>query len=287
MSEAMKRKGLPVRVKMRHEPHFVEELVARNEVAVGKMVPLSSIEPNPRQPRRDMGTLDDLVASIRTKGVLEPILVHRSDEAASHGRLYQIISGERRYRAALEAGLFEVPIVELEVSPEEALEIALIENLQRKDLSAFEEADGYRVLIELHAYTHAQIAETVGKSRTTITEALSLAELPAEVRERLAALPEPPGKSALLQVARARNAEEMEKLITSLERGQATRDTLRMDRRAATPSRPARRAPYVFKFRSPDRKYSLALQFRQSEVDRADLIRALESVLEDLRQATD
>jgi ParB family chromosome partitioning protein len=278
----MKRRGLPVRVKMRHEAHFVEELVARHEVAVGKMVPLSSIEPNPRQPRRDMGGLEDLVASIRSKGVLEPLLVHRSPEAAQHGRMYQIIAGERRYRAAMEAGLFEVPIVELEVSPEEALEIALIENLQRKDLTAFEEADGYQSLMDRHGYTHAQIGEAVGKSRTTVTEALALRELPPPVRERLDALTTAPSKSALLEIARAKPGPEMERLLGALEKGQATRDTLRTDRRRA--ARTSRRTPYVFRFRAPDKRYSLALQFRQAEVDRADLIRALESVLEDLRK---
>ena len=283
MSEAPNRRGLPMRVKMRHEAHFVEELVARHEVAVGKMVPLSSIEPNPRQPRRDMGSLEDLVASIRAKGVLEPILVRRSEEANAHGRLYQIISGERRFRAALEAGLFEVPIVELEVSAEEALEIALIENLQRKDLSPFEEADGYHALMERHGYTHAQVAEAVGKARTTITETLALRELPAQARERLAAMSPPASKSALLEVARAKNPEHAARLLGAIERGQGGRDALRSDRRAAG-RRGDRRQPYVFRFRAPDRRYNLSLQFRQSEVDRADLIRALEAVLSELRQ---
>ncbi|HEY2737214.1 MAG TPA: ParB N-terminal domain-containing protein, partial [Thermoanaerobaculia bacterium] len=105
MSEpSRKRGGLPVRVKMRHDTHFVEELSARHETPVGKMVPLSTIEPDPNQPRSAMGDLDELVASIREKGVLEPILVRPRPEAedetdmAPAGVLYRIISGERRYR---------------------------------------------------------------------------------------------------------------------------------------------------------------------------------------------
>ncbi len=84
--------------------------------------------------------------------------------------LYRIISGERRFRASQEAGLYEVPVIEMDVSEQEALEIALIENLQRKDLTPFEEAEGYRLLAERHEYTHEEIASAVGKSRTVITE---------------------------------------------------------------------------------------------------------------------
>ena len=135
-----KRRGLPERVSMRTSSHFVEELTARSETPVGKMVPLSSIEPDPNQPRSTMGDLNELAASIRDKGVLEPILVRRIDDENGRSQL-MIISGERRYRASMEAGLVEVPVIEMEVGEEEALEIALIENLQRKDLTPFEEAE--------------------------------------------------------------------------------------------------------------------------------------------------
>ena len=139
-----RRGGLPLRVKMRHDPHFVEELAARHETAIGKFVPLSAIEADPNQPRTSMGDLTDLVGSIRDKGVLEPLLVRR--QPTDSGKVYRIISGERRYRASIEAGLFEVPVIEMRCHRSEALEIALIENLQRKDLTPFEEAEGYRSL---------------------------------------------------------------------------------------------------------------------------------------------
>src|SRR5205814_731045 len=131
----------------------------------------------------------------REKGVLEPILVR------PRGPRFQIIAGERRYRAAIEAGLGEIPCIVREASDSETMEIALIENLQRKDLSPFEEADGLKTLAESYGYTHEAMAERLGKSRTSITEILTLSAMPEEVREacRRADIH---SKSLLLQVVR-------------------------------------------------------------------------------------
>ncbi len=289
MSEPIsKKRGLPLRVKMRHEAHFVEELAARHEAPVGRMLPLSSLEPDPAQPRSTMGDLDDLVASIRDKGVLEPILVRPIGSTPEGAGLYRIISGERRYRAAVAAGLFEVPAIEMEVSDEEALEIALIENLQRKDLTPFEEADGYRALAERHGYTHEQVSEAVGKSRTSVTESLSLLQLPGRVRETAQALGVT-SKSVLLEVAKAGDEAQMIRALERVAQQGLTRDDLRQQAKKSKGKGKAarRRRPYTFKFRAPDRTYSLSLSFRQSEVDRGDLIRALESILVELRTADD
>ncbi len=274
-----------MQVKMRHDTHFVEELAARNEAPIGRMVPLSAIEPDPHQPRSSMGELDDLVSSIRTKGVLEPILVRpRPLEALlepSAGPLYRIISGERRYRAAQEAGLYDVPVIEMDVSEEEALEIALVENLQRKDLTPFEEAEGYRLLAEQHQYTHEEISAAVGKSRTVVTESLSLLQMPPRVRDTVQALAIS-SKSLLLEVLKAGNEADMIQLLEEVARRGLNRDDLR--RRLRTDKGGSkRRQPFVFRFKSPDKTYSLSLSFRQSEVDKSDLIRALEQILEDLR----
>lgn len=285
MSEpARKRGGLPPRVKMRHDTHFVEELSARHETPVGKMVPLSAIEPDPGQPRSAMGDLDDLVSSIRDKGVLEPILVRPNPllDTAASSVPYRIISGERRYRAAQEAGLYEVPVIEMEVSEEEALEIALIENLQRKDLTPFEEAEGYRLLAERHTYTHEEIADAVGKSRTVITESLSLLQIPARVRDTVQALGIS-SKSLLLEVLKAGSEAEMIELLEEVARRGLNRDDLRQRLRRDR-GKLGRRKPYVFRFKSADKSYSLAMTFRQSEVDRDDLIRALEQILTGLRE---
>ena len=288
MSEPARKRGLPQRVKMRHDNHFVEELTARHETPVGKMVPLSTIETDPNQPRSTMGDLDELVASIRDKGVLEPILVRPRPEAEGdlHAAvLYRIISGERRYRAAQEAGLYEVPVIEMDVSEQEALEIALIENLQRKDLTPFEEAEGYRMLAENHSYTHEEIATAVGKSRTVVTESLSLLQMPPRARDTVQALGIT-SKSLLLEVLKAGNEPEMIELLEEVARRGLNRDDLRQRlRRGGDKGKHGRRKPFVFRFKSPDRSYSLSLAFRQSEVDRDDLIRALEQILADLRTA--
>jgi ParB family chromosome partitioning protein len=274
---------------MRHEPHFVEELTARHETPVGKMVPLSTIEPDPNQPRSAMGDLDELVASIREKGVLEPILVRprpETEETAPAGVLYRIISGERRYRASQEAGLYEVPVIEMDVSEQEALEIALIENLQRKDLTPFEEAEGYRLLAERHEYTHEEIASAVGKSRTVITEGLSLLQIPPRVRDTVQALAIT-SKSLLLEVLKAGDEQEMIELLEEVARRGLNRDDLRQRLRSTKGGgKNGRRRPYVFRFKSPDKSYSLSLTFRQSEVDKDDLVRALEQILTDLRSAS-
>jgi ParB family chromosome partitioning protein len=283
---ARKRGGLPMRVKMRHDNHFVEELTARHETPVGKMIPLSAIEPDPKQPRSTMGDLDDLVSSIRDKGVLEPILVRPRPEGPEDGPsgvLYRIISGERRYRAAQEAGLYEVPAIEMDLSDEEALEIALIENLQRKDLTPFEEAEGYRMLAGTHGYTHEEISEAVGKSRTVVTESLSLLQIPPRVRDTVQALGIT-SKSLLLEVLKAGSEEEMIDLLEEVARRGLNRDDLRQRLRHDKGGKSSRRKPYVFRFKDPERTFSLSLSFRQSEVDKDDLIHALEQILTDLRK---
>jgi ParB family chromosome partitioning protein len=275
-----------MRVKMRHDTHFVEELTARHETPVGKMVPLSTIEPDPNQPRTAMGDLTELVASIRDKGVLEPILVRPRPGSGEGedpaGVLYRIISGERRFRASQEAGLYEVPVIEMDVSEQEALEIALIENLQRKDLTPFEEAEGYRLLAENHSYTHEEISSAVGKSRTVITESLSLLQMPPRVRDTVQALGIT-SKSLLLEVLKAGTEQEMIELLEEVARRGLNRDDLRQRLRRGEKGKPGRRKPYVFRFKAPDKSYSLALTFRQSEVDRDDLIRALEKIISDLQ----
>jgi ParB family transcriptional regulator, chromosome partitioning protein len=285
VSDPSRKRGLPMQVKMRHDTHFVEELAARHEAPVGKMVPLSAIEPDPNQPRGSLGDLADLVASIRSKGVLEPILIRLKPQVAGEevlGPAYRIISGERRYRAAQEAGLYDVPAIEMEVSEEEALEIALIENLQRKDLTPFEEAEGFRQLAERHTYTHEEIAAAVGKSRTVITESLSLLQMTPRVRDTVQALGVT-SKSLLLEVLKAGSEQEMIRLLEEVARLGLNRDDLRRRLRKPDPTKASRRKPYVFRFKAPDKTFALSLSFRQSEVDKTDLIRALEHILKQLR----
>lgn len=287
------KRGLPVRVKMRHSAHFVDELTTRHETPVGRLLPLSAVQPDPNQPRSDVGDLSDLVASIRDKGVLEPILVRPLPAAGSgDGERkgspagFRLIAGERRYRAALEAGLFEIPAIELDVSEEEALEIALIENLQRRDLSPFEEAEGYRALGELHGYTQERIAKVVGRSRSLVAETLALLQIPADFRTAAADLGIR-SRSLLLEVAKLGSPARMKAMLDKVGREGLTRDDVRESSRSEgrAPGTSPRRKPFVFKFRAPDKRYALQLSFRQSTVDRGDLIQALEQILEDLRKA--
>jgi ParB family chromosome partitioning protein len=271
-----RRIGLPQTIRMRHDTHFVDQLVAPRGESVGRLIPIEEIDPNPGQPRQSMGDLAELTASIREKGVLEPLLVRHVD-----GR-YQIIAGERRYRAAQEAGLAELPCIVRESSDAESMEIALVENLQRKDLSPFEEADGLKVLAEKYGYNHEDMAEKIGKSRSTITESLSLTAMPEEVRQ-LCRLADIQSKSLLLQVVRQGSAEKMVGLVERLQQQGSTRAEAR--RLVRPDARRGRGRPkrFVFKYQPKGKEFSLALQFRRSDVERDEIIRTLEAILRTLR----
>ena len=143
---------------------------------------LSDIKPNPDQPRRDFNntSLDELSKSIREKGVITPITVRESNKG------YEIIAGERRWRAAKKAKLKSIPAYILNIGDEaEMMEVALIENIQREDLNPIEEAEGYAVLNSKYSLSHDSIAKTIGKKRTTISNALRLLKLPPEIRKSI------------------------------------------------------------------------------------------------------
>ena len=145
-----------------------------------KNLPLAKIEPNPDQPRKvfEQSSLDELAESIRQHGVITPITVRRADKDG----YYQIIAGERRWRAARQAGLEDIPAMILEASESEVMELALIENLQRQDLNPIEEAEGYERLMKQFGLTQEQVAQRVVKSRSAVANALRLLALPDAVR---------------------------------------------------------------------------------------------------------
>lgn len=221
-----KRIGLPVAVRMRHDAHFVEELAAAHTQAVGEMLPIGKLRPNPAQPRQTFEGLDELVASIQRVGILEPLLVRRSEEG------YEIVSGERRYRAAREAGLEQVPCIVMDLDDARALEVALIENLQRQDLSAFEEAEGLQALIDQYGLTHDEIAQRISKARSSVTETLGLLGIPRHIRARLDA-GNVRSKSLLLELSRC-SPDEMTAIADRVVSEGLTRDDLRKLRRQAT-----------------------------------------------------
>lgn len=271
-----KRIGLPVTLKMRHDAHYVEQLTTFSGAAVGRMVPLEKIRPNPDQPRKVLGDLTELTESIREKGVLEPLLVRyimREDT-------YHIISGERRYHASRAAGLSEVPCIEKIADDAETLEIALIENLQRKDLTAFEEADGLSRLAEQYDYTHDDIARKLGKARSSVTETLSLRIIPEPIRRKCVEKGVV-SKSLLLQVARQPSEKKMAEMVHKILQGGMTRDEARLSRREEQSSVP-RPQPYLFSFKAPDESFRLRIEFRRSHVTRGDLISTLRRILQTL-----
>ena len=149
-----------------------------------RRVPIEFVKPNPRNPRRAFveGDLDELAASIRERGIIQPILVRTMQGAMDQ---YEIIAGERRWRAAQRAGVHDVPIVLLEVSDREALELAIIENVQRTDLNPLEEAMGYQALADEFSHSQEDIAKIVGKSRSHVTNMVRLLRLPESVKAYL------------------------------------------------------------------------------------------------------
>ena len=145
-----------------------------------RVVPIERVEPNPDQPRRDFvkADLEELADSIRTKGIIQPLIVRTHPK---HAERYEIVAGERRWRAAQMAQLHEVPVVLRQLNDTEVLEIAIIENIQRADLNPVEEAMGYRQLQEKFGHTQEQLASALGKSRSHIANLMRLLSLPDDV----------------------------------------------------------------------------------------------------------
>ncbi|MGD9762140.1 MAG: ParB/RepB/Spo0J family partition protein [Candidatus Binatia bacterium] len=167
-------------------------------------VPLEQVHPNPDQPRRhfDADALAELAASIAQHGILQPVIVKR------YGAGFMIMAGERRYRAARLAGLTVIPAL---VRDDDPLEIAMIENLQREDLSPLEEAEGLGALIDQFGYTHEALAELIGKSRPYVSNTLALRRLPEHIKEEVHGEPDV-SREILISLARAESAEKQETL---------------------------------------------------------------------------
>jgi len=275
----VRRIGLPETMRMRHDTHFVDQLARPGGEAIGRLVPIEDIQPNPKQPRQSLGDLSELTASIREKGVLEPILVRKV------GGHYQVIAGERRYRAAVEAGLSEMPCVVRETTDAEMMELALVENLQRKDLSPFEEADGLKTLAEAYGYTHELMAQKLGKSRSMITETLSLASMPEDIRN-LCRLADIQSKSTLLQVVRQSDPGKMVDLLGRLQKDGTTRsDARRLAREGKARPQKGRPKSFVFRFQPRDKAFRVTLQFRKGSVSREEITRTLGDVVDELRRS--
>jgi len=271
-----KRTGLPVMLKMRHDAHYVESLTSYSGAAVGRMIPVDQIRPNPEQPRKALGDLRELTESIREKGVLEPLLVRfvpRED-------CYYIISGERRYHASRAAGLREVPCIEKMADDAETLEIALVENIQRKDLTPFEEADGLYRLAEQFDYTHDDVAKKIGRARSSVSETLTLRNIPEGLKKKCiehGVL----SKSLLLQIAKQPTEKKMLEIFARILQGGLTRDEARKERKEEKDA-PPKPQPFVFHYEPENQAFKFRLQFKKSHVSRDELIRTLREILAQL-----
>lgn len=206
----------------------------------GLRVRIDLITPSPFQPRRsfDEGKIEELAASIRNQGIIQPLVIRRKENR------YELIAGERRWRAAMKAGLTEVPAVIRDASDNEALQLALVENLQREDLNPIEEASGYRRLQEEFHWSQEETADKVGKSRPAIANSLRLLSLPNEVQQEIAQGNLPAGQ------ARALLGLHSEALMIStcrdvIAKGLSTRETEKLVRALVTGRRRRRQLPLV------------------------------------------
>jgi ParB family chromosome partitioning protein len=225
-------------------------------------VAIERIAPSPYQPRRtfDEAKIDELAASIRNQGIIQPLVVRPAADG------YELIAGERRWRAAMKAGMAQVPVVVRHANDQEALQLALVENLQREDLNPIEEANGYRRLQEEFQWSQEEMAEKVGKSRPAIANAMRLLALPAEVQNEVTSGNLPAGQ------ARALLGLHTEPLILAacrevIAKGLSTRDTEKMVRHLVSGRKRRRQVPLI----DPDLK-SIVEELQRSLGTRIRLI---------------
>ena len=271
-----KKTGLPDSVKMRHDTHFVDLITARPTGPRVRMISVDSIDPNPRQARSELGDIDELMLSIKEKGILEPILVR-----PKAGR-YEIIAGERRFVASKKAGLKELPCIEMRVEDNEAMEIALVENLQRKDLDVFEEADGLKAMAEVYGYSHGEIAKKIGKARSTITEIINICRIPKEIRE-FCVKNNILSRSTLIEIAKQKNVENMKRLVSMIKRRELSReDTRDLSKNLKGIQRKQKYFVYNYKPKEKD-AYRIRIEFKQENVTREEIIEILKEVIKKLK----
>jgi ParB family chromosome partitioning protein len=197
---------------------------------------------------------------------------------------WMIIAGERRWRSATAARLTEVPCIEMDVDDSAVAEIALIENMQRKDLTPWEEADGLRALCERFGYTHEDVARKVGKSRSTVTEALSIASIPDSIR-KICRESEITSKSLLLQIVRQPDDESMRSMAEQIASEGLTRDGARKARRAFIDPTGASE-PFVYRYEAPGREFRVEVKFKKANISAEELFDALNAAAQNIDEAS-
>jgi ParB family chromosome partitioning protein len=284
-----KKVGLPDFVKSKFDNHFVEEISARTRTPVIRNIPIDKLVTNTLQPRKDFGDLMEMADSIKEKGILEPVLIRPRNEK------FEIVAGERRYRAAKLAGLTQIPCIEHDIADNEALELSIIENIQRKDLSIYEQAFSLKSLNEIYGYTHQEIAQKIGKSRVTVTELIRITDLPEEILKTCAEL-NITSKTFLLELVKLNDVDEMIEMLNSYSEKPFSRDKIKEKRKGKEeeeeevkeeteeieekePSNKTLRYNVI----SEDKAVKIKFDIKSGQTDKSTIIKLLEKLIADIK----
>jgi ParB family chromosome partitioning protein len=270
-----RKSGLPDDLKMRHDDHYVELISSRDYSPRIRMISVDKIDPSPQQARSELGNIQELMASIQEKGILEPILIRRKNDR------FEIIAGERRFQAGKNVGLEEVPCIEMNVSDNEAMELALIENMQRKDLDVFEEADGLSALADIYGYNHDQIAKKIGKARSTITEIMSIGKIPIEIRNICNEF-NIRSRGTLVEIAKQKNKDDMYRLVTQVKQRDLRREDTR-DLSKQIKGKIKRPEKFIYNYQKKDRSCRVKIEFKKQKVTKEEIISLLEEMIKKLK----
>ncbi len=270
-----KKTGLPNDITMRHDNHYVDLIEEKIYGPRIRMISINKIDPSPHQARTELGNIQELMASIKEKGILQPIIVREKNDR------YEIIAGERRCIAAKNVGLKDVPCIEMNVEDNEAMELALIENLQRKDLSVFEEADGLNALAEMYGYSHKQISEKIGKARSTITEIISISKIPKEIRDLCGEF-SIKSRGTIIEIAKQENKDNMYILITEVKKRELKREDTR-DLSKMMKGKEKKINKYVYKYEEKDHSFKLKIEFKQQRITQDEIVQILEKLIKKLK----
>ena len=249
--------------------------------AIFTELPLEQIHPDPNQPRKDVGDLSGLKVSIEQVGIIQPVIVTEVGDDD-----YQLLAGERRYTAARELGLDTVPAIVRTIEEQRRLEIQIIENVQRKDLDALEEAEGYRRLMDEHNYTQEEVAQKLGKDQSSISRIIRVLDLPEDVRNDYATSHRV-SKSLLLEVVRERSEEDQRALWKRIKSGDIrTIDEARLARKEKKGQEPPEENPTPVKFnlRLKEKDVLVSVVFRSGDADENDCLKALQTVARELKK---
>lgn len=272
-----KKVGLPDFMKSKHDDHFVDEISSRTKTIIIRNIPINKITPGVIQPRKDFGDLKELAESIKEKGIIEPIIVR-----SKNGR-FEIVAGERRYRAAKLINLTELPCIERNSPDNEALELAIVENLQRKDLNIFESAYSFKCLAEIYGYTHVDIANKIGKSRTSVSELLRINDLPDDILKRCIEL-KIVSKTFILELVKLDDRKKMIKVLEEYSEKPFSRDEIKKYRKTKIIKKDRENKGLKFNFVSDNKEIKIGFNIKSNEINKDKIIEILKKLIDDIRE---